>query len=66
MDDSNHEISWSCSSWLLAVFVILPLWLMASHLLIAVSYVASLFLSVPILVLSYLILGLSNTFLGYP
>ena len=59
MDDSKHEISWSWSSWLIAVFVILPLWLMASYLVIWVSYVAS-------LCLSFLALLLSKHFWGYP
>ncbi len=59
MDDSKYEISWSCSSWLLAVFVILPLWLMASSLVMVVSFVASLYVS-------YLALLLSKHFLGYP
>jgi len=42
----DNDTSWSCSSWLLAVFVILPLWLFAGHFIAWASWAIALWSSV--------------------
>ena len=63
-DDHDDKISWSCSSWLLAIFVILPLFDMATGLLVVVSYLASFVVAIPILALYFLIVFLFQIVFG--
>lgn len=57
MNDSDYEISWSLSSWLLAVFVILPLWWFGSNLVIWVSWWLVFNVSYFLVIFLYAILG---------